>query len=168
MIARLPLLAFVALLALPATDVTAQDAGYPVCEMSDSISTLAVDLNDILHRFGSDTQTYPHEFSDSLYYPVFHTVFEFWLSRGVSDRWSQSEFQTLITGILDNDSTVTDDVFGIDWDYFVRSGTDGNANHAGVRFTVGSDTCTTIKLRLYDKSDLLSPCSTGRVSFPVK
>jgi hypothetical protein len=131
--------------------------------MSDSIAALAPDLDELLHRFGSDTVTYPHEFSDSLYYPVFHSVFEFWLSDGVSDRWTQSDFQTLIASVLDNDSTMTDDVFGIDWNYFVRSGVDANPYHRGVRLTFPYPTgvVTKIILRLYDKGDLPSPCSNS-------
>jgi hypothetical protein len=81
-----------------------------VCEISDSASTVASGLYDILHLFGEDTETYPHEFSLASTFPVFNTVFEFYLSDGVSDRWSQSDFQTLISSILDNDSTLADDV----------------------------------------------------------
>jgi len=52
-----------------ATRVAAQEAGYPVCEMSDSALTVADDLYDILHLFGTDTQTYPHEFPLSSAFP---------------------------------------------------------------------------------------------------
>ncbi len=141
-----------------------QEVEFPVCEMSDSALTIASGLYDILHPFGEDTETYPNEFDLPSIFLAFSQVFDLYVSDGVSDRWSQSEWEDVIGAIMSNDTTVTDDdVFGVVWAYFTREEADSNESHAGVRFNIyGTDsTYTKIKIRLYDTADLPSPCPSN-------
>jgi hypothetical protein len=45
-----------------------------VCNLSDSTAAYAAGLDDISHLFGSNTGTYPHEFSLASGFPAFNKV----------------------------------------------------------------------------------------------
>jgi hypothetical protein len=112
-----------------------------------------------MHVFGADTQTYPNEFDLPSTFPAFSQIFDLHVSGSVSARWSLSEWEEIVGGIMSNDTTDTaDDVFGKVWTYFVRDGADANPAHAGVRYAVSGLTYTRIQLLLYDTDDLPSPC----------
>jgi hypothetical protein len=66
---------------------SAQEIDFPLCEPPDSASTAAPGLDDILHDFGSDTDTYPNEFHLPSNFFAFSQVFDLKVSEGVSSRW---------------------------------------------------------------------------------
>lgn len=134
-------------------DVVADEIAFPECKPG---SELAAGLDDILHAFGSEPDQYPNEFSLPI---AFSQVFELHLSDGVSNRWSQAQFSTFLSAIMNDDTLNTsDDVFGKVWGYFCRSEADFNPSHAGVRFYILGAPYKKIKLRLYDRADVPSPC----------
>lgn len=138
----------------------AQEFAYPECGLPYWSAAAPPAFDDLMHAFGSDTGTYPNEFDISLPlspFKAFSQVFDLYLTDGVSARWSQSEFQQLIGGILNNDTlAVDDDVFGIVWGYFCREDADLNDHHAGVEFSLYDDTTVyrKIEIRLYDRGEL--------------
>ncbi len=133
--------------------------------LPDSVTLSLGGIAELVHPFGSDTTTYPNEFdpdSTSLS-KAFSQVFRLYLTDSVSNRWSRSEWEGIVTTIMNNDTTTTDDdVFGRVWGYFVRDGRDLNPYYAGVRYTAveEGDTFTTIDLYLYDASDIPCPCTS--------
>lgn len=62
---------------------------------------------------------------------------------------------------MDNDSTHTDDIFGRDWDYFLRTSADANTAYKGVSFTIRGVKFNRIILKLYDHDDVPSPCNSA-------
>jgi hypothetical protein len=116
-----------------------------------------------MHPFGADTEAYPNEFDLPSNFLPFSQVFELYLTDGISDRWTQSDFETLIGGIMSNDTTTTDDdVFGLVWSYFCREDADSNESHAGVRFrTFSGGPFTRVVIKLYDTADIPSPCNSA-------
>ena len=119
----------------------------------------AAGIDDLMHAFGQDTLTYPNEFDLPSAFLAFSQVFDLQVTNGVSDRWTRSEWEDVISGIMSNDTTSTDDdIFGIVWSYFVREGADSNLSHAGVRFSVYGTAYTKIRILMYDRADLPSSC----------
>jgi nitrous oxidase accessory protein NosD len=154
--------AFLLLFLFFSSSALAQEIEPPYCDISDSTMAYAAGIDALLHPFGDDTITYPNEFDLPSTFPWFAQVFDLYVSDGVSDRWSESEWEDIIGAIMSNDTTNTDDdVFGKVWNYFVREGVDLDGDHAGVGFVIGDSTYTRIKLLLYDTADLPTPCSTG-------
>jgi len=140
----------------------AQEIEPPFCDISDSTIAYAAGLDDIMHPFGQDTETYPNEFDLPTTFPAFSQVFDLYLSDGVSDRWSQGEWEDILAAIMSNDTTDTDDdVFGKVWSYFCRDEADSNFAHAGVRFKLWGVTYTRIVIVLYDKADFPIPCPSS-------
>jgi hypothetical protein len=91
----------------------AQEFDYPVCNISDSLMTRAVGLDEITHAFGEDTETYPNEFDLADRFWAFSQVFELYVTKRVSERWYESDWEGVIGAIMNNDTTTTtDDVFG--------------------------------------------------------
>ena len=134
----------------------AEEISFPQCSL---LGESATGLIDILHAFGTNTQQYPNEFPIATTFPVFNQVFDLYLSSGVSNRWTQGQFSTLISAIMNNDSlNTTDDIFGKVWGYFCRPDADLNPNHAGVRFVKDDSTYTKIKIYMYDIADIPVPC----------
>ena len=134
----------------------AEEINFPVCNLTDELST---GLDGILHRFGADLPQYPNEFSLPGSYPAFDQVFDLYVTDGVSSRWTQAEFSTLISSIMNNDTLSTsDDIFGKVWGYFCRSDSDLNPHHAGVRYNTPFGQRRKIKIRLYDRGDVPNPC----------
>lgn len=148
---------FVSSVAYPPV-VNAQEFAFPTC-LSDTLSALDVDV--LLHEFGSDLITYPNEFVLTSTFPPFAQVFELYVSDSVSDRWSQSEWEDLIGAVMSNDTTDTgDDIFGVVWEYFCREDVDDNPSHAYVDFTIaGAGTFDKVRIRLYSTDDLDNPCT---------
>lgn len=144
--------------------VGAQEIEFPHCALSDSMLSVASGLDDILHPFGDDTETYPNEFDLPSTFLAFSQVFDLYVSDGVSNRWSQSEWQNVIAAIMNNDTTDTDDdIFGVIWGYFTREDADSNDFHAGVRFKVylGDTTYTKIVIKMYDRANVPYPCPSS-------
>jgi hypothetical protein len=143
---------------LVARGAVAETVFFPHCNLE---AEPATDLESVLHAFG-DT-LYANEFSLTTSFPAFDQVFDFYLSNGVSSRWTQGEFSMLLSAIMNNDTINTsDDVFGKVWSYFCRSDADSNAWHAGVRFSKDGATHTSIKLYLYDRADIPDSCDEER------
>lgn len=135
-----------------------QEFSSPTC-LSDTLS--ALDLDVLLHEFGSDLITYPNEFVLSSTFPAFAQVFELYVSDTVSDRWSESEWEDLIGAVMSNDTTDTDDdIFGVVWEYFCRDDADENPSHAYVDFSsYGVGSFNKVRIRLYSTADLDNPCT---------
>jgi len=121
----------------------------------------AAELDGVLHPFGEDTQTYPNEFDLETNFPAFTQVFDLHVSDGVSMRWTQAEWQYVISSIMNNNTEAPfdDDIFGIVWGYFTRVDADADDSHAGIEYVVGSNTYTKITIKMYDTDDLPDPCS---------
>jgi hypothetical protein len=160
---RVPTLFFIVSLNTVLSSVSArvadaQEITFPVCVLQGG--TAADALDDIVHAFGTDIGQYPNEFPIPSSW-AFSKVFELHLTDGVSNRWTQAEFSTLIAAIMNNDTlSTTDDIFGIVWTYFCRTDADLNPWHAGVRFSIDNSTFKKIKIRLYDFADIPDPCSS--------
>jgi len=93
--------------------------------------TFSPGLEDSLHRFGSDTITYPNEFD--ITDMAFAGVFELYLTRHVSDRWTQSNWEQVLDAMMSsNTADMSDDVFGVVWNYFLREGIDADSTAAGI------------------------------------
>lgn len=141
------------------TSAAAADTGL-ACGLSDSLAVVRMtdELGALMHEFG--TPGYAHEFDLSTSFPVFNSIFELYLTDTVSARWTSSDFETLIQGVVDNDSTLTDDVFGKIWYYFTREGSDANSYHAGIRFQTPISELldlgdyTHIVIQLYAREDI--------------
>lgn len=152
-------LLFAVLLWSQASQVKAEEATFPQCELQGQPPS---GFLNIVHAFGTNTQQYPNEFPIAPAFPAFNQVFDLYLSNGVSNRWTQGQFATLLSSIMSNDTlNTTDDVFGRVWGYFCRSDADLNPHHAGVRFTKESTTYTKMRIYLYDRADVPSPCDEG-------
>jgi hypothetical protein len=118
----------------------AEEVDPVYCVLLPESVTLSPDgIAPLVHPFGSDTVTYPNEFDpdSTILSKAFTQVFKLYLTDSVSNRWQRSEWEGIITTIMNNDTTTTDDdVFGRVWGYFVRDEKDLNPSYAGVRFVV--------------------------------
>ena len=87
---------FVALAWLLSPTTVAAEENFTVCDLADTLF-VSETTADQFHEFGSDTDTYPNEFSLSAM--PFSQVFELYVTDAVSSRWDHNEWGDIVEAI---------------------------------------------------------------------
>ena len=115
----------------------------------DSTQTISA-TQSYYHLYG----TWPGEFDIGNSYPEFDNVFNLFVSESVA-QWDSAMVAEFIVKVLDGDSTNTDDVFPVIWNYFCYK--DADPYYESIDMTIWYQNYTDINIRLYDINDFLCP-----------
>ena len=102
------------------------------------------------HLYGAE----PGEFNISEAYPWFDNLFNLYVTDHVA-QWDSTTIAEFILMVMDSDSTNSDDVFPVVWNYFCYK--DSDPSYAGIEITIRSQYFTDINIRLYDINDIECP-----------
>ncbi|MBN2070933.1 MAG: hypothetical protein JW814_05700 [Candidatus Krumholzibacteriota bacterium] len=100
------------------------------------------------HLYGTEDG----EFDISISFPVFNGIFNLYVTDNVA-AWDSTSLAEFILKVVDSDSTNSDDIFPLIWDYYCYDDTD--QSYGGVCFDIDimNQTYTKINLALYDIND---------------
>jgi len=84
-------------------------------------------------------------------FQIFNNCFDFYVTPGVLESWTEAEMHEFIDNFLDDDTLDGGDIFTQVWDYFNDG--DLDSSQAGIAYKFGDSVLTRVRLDLYDPND---------------